>query len=699
MGGNGKSQATWPMLARWLSASCVVAAFGFAPTNAAEVATVEDTQEQSIVVAKILSSTRQDEPLVIATDNPPSEKNPKAAETSAPSAIVLEPIANVSEYVPVLAEPNSAEPAEGTPGPTENASPQSRTESLLDEVQSDSICFHGVTPGITNRRDLMLTWGEPRNVDTTSPKLKFRFDEFESVYVYMDGVIVDTIEVDLDEPLPCKQLIADLRLDAISPAEILGAGGVVRGRVFPERGVILRFEENSQADAEPQVGEVVLQAIKAESFLLRAQQTRKTSIAAAIADLEEALQLDRTSGEAHWLLSEILLDAGQALEAERQGAEAVDCDPENPLFRLQRAKALRLLARYDLAVEESRRVLESDSSEPIVRAEALHEMGLLAAMGSQEVVERSVPLHVKAIEIADGLAMSEDPNVAAAAQELAIEASLALAVEISKGEWSNKRETVVRWLERASAVAETMIEGDQRNLRMRLKVAVSALAAASSLEKPIDPTLWVEEAEDTVEAIKQLIHDPVLDKQLAWDLGLAYFHAAQIEHLRSKPESALQLGKLAENQLAELAEQRDELPDTSYLMGRLYFQIGAVHAVHRQNHQQACQWYDRAVGRLLNPVPVTLVARPQSHGDALVSMGVSYWEINRRAQAIEVTREGVELIEEAVQGGLLDHAALAVPYNNLAAMYQAQGETESATRYSRLAQQLKQSRASEKTRG
>ena len=171
-------------------------------------------------------------------------------------------------------------------------------------------------------------------------------------------------------------------------------------------------------------------------------------------------------------------------------------------------------------------------------------------------------------------------------------------------------------------------------------------------------------------------------------MGLAYFHGSQIEHRRSEPDSAVHLGELAEQQLTELAKGRDEMPDTAYLMGRLYFQIGAVHAVHYEDHVTACQWYDEAVDRLLNPVPVTTMAAPQQHGDALVSMGVSYWNQGDRQRAIEVTESGVELIEQAVSSGLLEDETLVVSYNNLAAMHEAQGETEPAARYERLAKQI-----------
>jgi hypothetical protein len=115
--------------------------------------------------------------------------------------------------------------------------------------------------------------------------------------------------------------------------------------------------------------------------------------------------------------------------------------------------------------------------------------------------------------------------------------------------------------------------------------------------------------------------------------------------------------------------------------------LGAVYAVHQEDHVQACQWYDRAADLLLKQVPVTSMAVPGRHGDALVSMGVSYWQIDNRQRALELTQAGADLVEEAVTGGILSVDTLAVPYGNLAAMYKAQGEQQPATRYARLASQ------------
>lgn len=616
----------------------------------------------------------------------------------------LEPIAVASDYEPDLAEsaeeavPDLADPAPDAVEVTDRlASAAQAAAQKPESVESEVLSFHGITPGISTRINVLRTWGDPRSETTTAAKLKYRFDKLKSVYVHFDGDVVDAIEVGLPKSLPCERLVDNLGMENIRSTLLTDSAGVPVARTYPERGVVLSFAAEGQlsaasgraANSESYIGKVTLQPIKAAPFLLRAENEASSDLSLALRDLEEALQLDHNSAHAKWLWSILSLKIGKAVTAERQAVEAVEIDPANNIYRLQHAKSLRQLARYDLAADEVKKVLESATINQVVRAQALHEMGVLASLGSAEVAKRAVPLITKAIEIADQLATDDDARVRLEANELLVAAHLDMAVFISKGSWDGKNQSVSQWIERASGISEEMIAGDSRHLSLRLEVAISALAAAANIEPPIDPQLWIDEAEQTAAALREATSDPLLWGVYDWSMGLAYFQAAQIEHRRSQPKSALRLVALAEAKLTEIAKQRDELPDTSYLMGRLYFQTGAVHAIHFEEHAEACAWYDRAADLLLNPVPVTTMAGPQQHGDALVSMGVSYWYQKNRRRAIELTQSGVDLIEQAVAKGILNSDSLAVPYGNLAAMYEAQGQSGPAAKYTRLANQLK----------
>lgn len=675
--------------------------------------------EQSIVVS--IGKTETGSTIAIATDQ---------------KVKVLEPIAKVTENVPDLADPvptlakpqlaKKSQPAERVASvpkfPTkQKAAEQSIVDTLKAEPQTDAteevateenseatvaenapakeknqgpeaISFMGITPGISHRTQIFREWGDPRNEDTYEKVLNYKFKNFESVEARFDGNIVDAIVVSTEKPVPVAELKDRLGLTECRPAEIVDDAGNPIAQAFPERGVIV-YAENLTASAEQktegfQVSKIEIHPIKVDGFILRAENDYLQAPSNSVVDLEAALKIDGNSAHARWLLSGLLLNQGKAVAAERFAAEAAEIEPENLAYRLKWARCLRFLARYDRAAQIARDVLSTEDIQPLIRAEALYEMGMLASVGSQAVSKNAVPLLQKSIEIADKEAASTDELVSLAASKLLVENHLAMALEIARGNWDQKQDVVPKWIERASALAESIIAEDETQLKLRLQVAVSALAAAASLDKPIDPLLWIEEAEQTARKLRKRTEDELIRNQIAWTLGLAYFQAAQIEHRRSESESALRLGKLADAKLADLAKVRDELPDTAYLMGRLYFQIGAVYAVHEEDHEAACEWYDEASEKLLNPVPVTTMATPQQHGDALVSMGVSYWEVGKYNLAIELTQKGVELIEEAVSNGLLTNEALVIPYGNLSAMYEAQGEAGSAEKYTKLAQKI-----------
>jgi tetratricopeptide (TPR) repeat protein len=307
-------------------------------------------------------------------------------------------------------------------------------------------------------------------------------------------------------------------------------------------------------------------------------------------------------------------------------------------------------------------------------------MGQLAALGSKEVQQRAAPLHNKAIELADGLTTNEDPAVRAAAHRVLLDAHLAMAERIAAGDWAQKDEVVGQWISRASAIAEQMIAAGEADVSLRLRVACSALSAGGRLHPPINPQPWVEEAEQAVAELETELDDDALTRDVVnWQLGMAYVQAAEIQHRRGEADLAIRHGELADATLSPLAETRADLPDTRHVLGRLYFQIGAVHAVHNQDHSMACQWYDRAADLLLEAAPFTPLANPGRHGDALVSMGVSYWESGQRERAFELTEAGVRLVDQGIADGLLPTETLAVPQGNLNAMARALGKAEFST--------------------
>jgi len=72
-------------------------------------------------------------------------------------------------------------------------------------------------------------------------------------------------------------------------------------------------------------------------------------------------------------------------------------------------------------------------------------------------------------------------------------------------------------------------------------------------------------------------------------------------------------------------------------------------------------------------------------GESYVSMAISYWQVDRREDALELSRRGVDLMVTAVDGGQLEERALAVAYGNLATMYAEQGDEQRSRNYAEMA--------------
>jgi hypothetical protein len=429
----------------------------------------------------------------------------------------------------------------------------------------------------------------------------------------------------------------------------------------------------------------VIQPLDPVAFMLRAENRLHGPYEQNIEDLKLAISIDPTLAHANWLLADIHLATGQAKLAEAAAAKACELEPENDAYRLRWARSLEMLARYDDAVHETRAVLDGEETSPVIQAQALCQLGRLATLGDADIRAKTINFYTKSIDIADKLATSQDVKERRAAKALLVECHLAIAREIATGQYNNKLESISQWIGRASGLAEDAIANDGGSLELRLIVADASLAALADMKPTKDPAPWIEEAEQAAEVLLRESDDPLWQRQIKWRLGVAYFHAVRIEHTRRKTASALRYGQKAIENLAEGAKSRQAVPDSEHLVGRLYFHIGAIHAVHEKDHAKAVTWYDKAAPLLLAPVPVTELAVPRRHGEALVSMGVTFWQQGDRTKALELSVAGTGLIEQAVDAGVLGKDALIVPYGNLATMHKDLGNRNEAARYTRLA--------------
>jgi tetratricopeptide (TPR) repeat protein len=233
-----------------------------------------------------------------------------------------------------------------------------------------------------------------------------------------------------------------------------------------------------------------------------------------------------------------------------------------------------------------------------------------------------------------------------------------------------------------------MIRSEGAGQEVRLQVAVGALEALGAFPPSAGPGEWVREAQTAIDALLAKHDDELWQGRVHWEAGQAYLHAIRVEHARGLPDDALRYGQTAIAHFRDGARLREASPLGEHLVGRLYFHLGAVHAIHFQDHERAVNWFEKAAPLLVRETPQIPGADWRIHADALVSMGVSYWESGARDRALELTQRGADLLRSGVQSGAVDESTLSVAYGNLANMNQQLGREQEADRLIEIAERV-----------
>jgi tetratricopeptide (TPR) repeat protein len=569
-------------------------------------------------------------------------------------------------------------------------------QPVVDPLESapvaiEATSFKGVAPGTSTQADVAKVWGPPKKASQVNGSLVqlYSIEPFKRIEVNYVGGKVSSIVIRLDRPFPVDAVAKHLDLAAIRAVVVFNELGEVLGRAYPERGVLLAFQAADKVGkSSMKVSQIILEPISAEPFVLRAEMTMTTRSDLSRRDLEQAMNLDSSNARAQWLYSRVMAAAGQREKSAKAASEAVRLDPDNAQYRVTYAQALAEAGQLPAAIKEVQKALAASEGRPHIKARAMCLFGDLLASGAKPDFHKALRLHTQAVQLADSLSSDPHPAIRVAAKEVLIDAHLSAAHDIAWGDWKDKPKAVERWLDRAAAVATDTINSEGSGEEQLFHVYTRSLGAYVGVRGEIDPSVAAKSVVATGEKLIAAARDPQRKTQLQWELGMALYDAVQVCQMRSEPKMALKYGESAAKCLADLIEARPN-SSSAFLLGRLYFRMGTIHAMQDRDHKSAVEWFEKAIPLMEHASPEELAAGLSRQGEAFVSMGVSYWETGRRERAVALTQEGIKWMEEAVKQGTLERSSLAIPYGNLAVMHRKLGANNEANRFQEMASQVK----------
>jgi tetratricopeptide (TPR) repeat protein len=646
----------------------IVAIEQLPPTSA----TVADQQKDSSLPALPLLKTTAD------------------SEVPAPAATVGDADTSVVD----AADAAATLPAEGvTEAETQNQpTPEVETKTARQPIAAvpeeaptlsiDPASFRGIYPGKTSQKTLDLQWGkgEAFSREDGSTGFFWNIDPFERVEVTIDGETVDSIRIKLANPVAVSELAAQLEIADLRTVSILDEQGISIGEVFPERGVIFSVKPGTQSATA-----VMLEPLDPESFVLRAEGEIDTNTAYAMADLQYAIEIDSEHLRAHRLLLVLMCEEGRWLQALQLAEAAEQLDAVDIWTRLKLAGVLLSLDRIDESREKVLAVQKQENLPPLVVAQSERLLGRIALAAQTPEYPEAVEHFSQAIRKATPLMTARSKSVQQAAREVLLDAHLGTALAIARGTWQQKSRVIPKWIARSEALAADLKPESLNKDDFELQLCRGVLEVAASSSEAIEPLPWVKRLLVLRESFDAKIADPMRRRQIDWEVGQGLSDALLAGQKRGDTADMLDNATLTAAYLERGCEQRELSALEKRAIGDLSFRIGILHSLQKGDHATAVAWFDKTIPLWEENPSFARDGQTGRLGESLVSMAISYWQMERREDAVGISRKGVDLMVEAIDRKQLDERSLAVAYGNLSTMYAEQGDDEQSQTYAEMA--------------
>jgi tetratricopeptide (TPR) repeat protein len=577
--------------------------------------------------------------------------------------------------------------AAGAQGATTGApNVDTSAETQTPKTGIEAAGLKGITPGVSTVEQLKAAWGEPKQTRNGQGTVGFNYEiqGFERVEVFAENNLVSYIVVKFAQPFAPDVVAKQLKFEGLEPVVIYDDTGKPLGQAFPERGVVFSFDAKSTSAV---VDQLLLEGINAEQFVARAESRMTARPQASLADLEQALSRDPKHHRGHFTRSRILATYGQPTEALAAIEQAIHNQPGSAQYRLFQAQVLLQLGRFEEADRVVTDTVATIQPEAHWKARALCLQGQIATFGPNRNVKDALKHQMQAIEMADTAATDAKVAVRREAKRVLVDAHLGAAHAIALGQWNKKEVVVPKWLIKAGEAATDLVNREGGESRLRFEVARRALVAIAASQGAVDGSRVTQDFQALGNRELAAANDPLVKSRLEWELAQGLYDGMQEAHARGQAGVAATLGESAIRFLGAVSPRRDE---HEYLLGQIYYRLGAEHAVFRNDHLTAVKYYAKAIPLLEKPVPVACIAETPKHGEAFISMGVSYWQQGDQRKALDLTSEGVHLVEQAVKSGLAETAQLEIPYANLANMHRELGDATNSQKYADMASRLKE---------
>ena len=223
---------------------------------------------------------------------------------------------------------------------------------------------------------------------------------------------------------------------------------------------------------------------------------------------------------------------------------------------------------------------------------------------------------------------------------------------------------------RAEAVVAECTADKSVQQTLELQLCRGALAVAAGSAESIEPLPWVKRLLEVRDRMGESVKDPWRRRQIDWDVGLGLLDALAAAQLRGDASDMLDNGTLTAAYLERGSEHRELTDQERKSVGDLLFRIGIMHSLQRGDHATAVTWFDRVIPLWDGNPRVERDREAGQLGESYVSMAISYWQVDRRDDALALSRRGVDMM---------------VAYGNLSTMYAEQGDDTQSQTYAEMA--------------